>query len=54
MKSKTVDRLLKSTTKGIEVFVDSYAELLVRTGRILSREKIPEKELSSDVHKKPG
>ena len=35
MRSKTVDRLLNSTPKDVEIFVDLYADLLVRINELL-------------------
>lgn len=43
MKSKTVDRLLKSTPKDIEIFVDQYADLTVRINQLLRENNISKK-----------
>jgi transcriptional regulator with XRE-family HTH domain len=54
MRSKTVDRLLKSTPKDVEVFVDLYADLLVRINQILREKNITKKELAEKLEKKPS
>ena len=35
MKSKTVDRLLKSTPNDVKIFVDRYAEQVIHMGQLL-------------------
>jgi transcriptional regulator with XRE-family HTH domain len=54
MRSKTVDRLLKSTPKDVEIFVDLYADLLVRINQLLRENKISKKELAEKMDKKPS
>jgi len=54
MRSKTVDRLLKSTPKDVEIFVDLYADLLVRINQILREKDISKKELAEKLDKKPS
>ena len=52
MRSKTVDRLLKSTPKDVEIFVDWYADLVVRINQLLRENDISTKrfrELASEV-----
>ncbi|MBK8153774.1 MAG: hypothetical protein IPK61_12495 [Saprospiraceae bacterium] len=43
MRSKTVDRLLKSTPKDVEIFVDWYADLVVRINQLLRENDISKK-----------
>jgi transcriptional regulator with XRE-family HTH domain len=54
MRSKTVDRLLKSTPKDIEIFVDWYADILVRINLLLHEKGITKKELAANLDKKPS
>ena len=54
MRSNTVDRLLKSMPKDIEVFVDLYADIVVRINQILREKKISKKELADLLGKKPS
>jgi transcriptional regulator with XRE-family HTH domain len=54
MRSKTVDRLLKSTPKDVEIFVDLYADLVVRINQLLRENNINKKELAEKMDKKPS
>ncbi len=54
MRSNTVDRLLKSTPKDIEIFVDWYADLVVRINQILRENNISKKELAERMDKRPS
>lgn len=54
MRSKTVDRLLKSTPKDVEIFVDWYADLVVRINQLLRENDISKKELAEKLDKKPS
>jgi transcriptional regulator with XRE-family HTH domain len=54
MRSKTVDRLLKSTPKDIEIFVDWYADLVVRINQLLRENNISKKELAAKMDKSPS
>ncbi len=54
MRSKTVDRLLKSTPKDVEIFVDWYADLVVRINQLLNENDISKKELAEKMDKKPS
>jgi len=54
MRSKTVDRLLKSTPKDVEIFVDWYADLVVRINQLLRENNISKKELAEKMDKKPS
>jgi transcriptional regulator with XRE-family HTH domain len=51
MRSKTVDRLLKSTPKDVEIFVDWYADLVVRINQLLREKGISKKELAEKLDK---
>jgi transcriptional regulator with XRE-family HTH domain len=54
MRSKTVDRLLKNTPKDVEIFVDLYADLVVRINQLLRENDINKKELAEKMDKKPS
>lgn len=54
MRSKTVDRLLKSTPKDVEIFVDWYADLVVRINQLLRENHISKKELAEKMDKQPS
>lgn len=54
MRSKTVDRLLKNTPKEVEIFVDWYADIVVRINQLLSENKISKKELAENMDKNPS
>lgn len=54
MRSKTVDRLLKSIPKDVEIFVDWYADLVVRINQLLRENEITKKELAEKMDKKPS
>ena len=54
MRSKTVDKLLKSTPKDVEIFVDWYADLVVRINQLLRENNINKKELAEKMDKKPS
>lgn len=54
MRSKTVDRLLKNTPKDVEIFVDWYADLVVRINQLLRENEISKKELAEKMDKSPS
>ncbi len=54
MRSKTVDRLLKSTPKDVAIFVDWYADLVVRINQLLRENNISKKELAEKMDKNPS
>ena len=54
MRSKTVDRLLKSTPKDVAIFVDLFADLVVRINQLLREKGITKKELAEKLDKKPS
>jgi transcriptional regulator with XRE-family HTH domain len=54
MKSKTVERLLNNTPEDVKIFVDLYADLVVRINQILRDKKLSQKELAERLDKKPS
>lgn len=54
MRSKTVDRLLKSTPKDVEIFVDLHADLVVRINQLLREKGIARKKLAERLDKQPS
>lgn len=54
MRSKTVDRLLKSTPKDVKIFVDLHADLVVRINQLLREKGLTKKELATKLEKKPS
>jgi transcriptional regulator with XRE-family HTH domain len=54
MRSKTVDKLIKSTPKEVEIFVDLYADLVVRINQILRDKGLTKKELAENLGKHPS
>ncbi len=54
MRSKTVDRLLKSIPKDVEIFVDWYADVVVRINQLLQEKELSKKELAEKMGKKPS
>jgi transcriptional regulator with XRE-family HTH domain len=54
MRSKTVERLLKNTPKDVEIFVDLYADLVVRINQLLRENDISKKELAEKMDKSPS
>ncbi len=54
MRTKTVDRLLINTPKDVEIFVDWYADLVVRINQLLQENDINKKELAEKMDKKPS
>ena len=54
MRSKTVDRLLKSTPKDIEIFTDLYADIIVRINQILLEKDFSKKDLAEKLEKRPS
>lgn len=54
MKSKTVDRLLQNSPKDVEIFVDWYADLVVRINQLLREKRITKKELAVKMDKRPS
>lgn len=54
MRTKTVDRLLKSMPEETAIFVDLYADLVVRINQLLRERGMSKKELAEKLDKKPS
>jgi transcriptional regulator with XRE-family HTH domain len=54
MRSKVLQRILDNTPKDVEIFVDLYADLVVRINQLLRENNISKKELSDKMGKKPS
>lgn len=54
MRSKVLQRILDNTPKDVEIFVDWYAELVVRINELLHERNITKKELAENLNKKPS
>lgn len=54
MRSKTVDRLLKSTPDDVKIFVDWYAHLVVRINQLLAQQELSKKDLAEKLDKSPS
>lgn len=54
MRSKTVDRLLKATPQDTKIFVDLYADLVVRINDLLNEKGMSKKELAQKLDKNPS
>jgi|SRR5690606_7565736 len=54
MKSKTVERLQKKTPRDIKIFVDWYADLVIRINELLDEKNISRKEIAERLGKQPS
>lgn len=54
MRSKTVDRLLKTIPEDVKIFIDLYADLVVRINQVLHEKGISKKELAEKLEKNPS
>lgn len=54
MKSKVVAQLLNNMPKDVEIFVDLYADLVVRINELLHEKGISKKELAEKLDKSPS
>lgn len=54
MRSKIFQRILDETPKEVEIFVDWYADLVVRINELLAEQNINKKELAKKMDKKPS
>jgi len=54
MRSKVLQRILGNTPKEVEIFVDMYADLVVRINQILREKGISKKELAERLNKNPS
>lgn len=54
MRSKILQRILNETPKETEIFIDWYADLVLRINQILREKKITQKALAEKMDKKPS
>ena len=54
MRSKVFQRILDNTPKDVDIFVDWYAELVVRINQLLRENNISKKELAEKMDKNPS
>jgi transcriptional regulator with XRE-family HTH domain len=54
MRSNTVDRLLKSTPEDVKIFVDLYADLVVRVNQLMEDKGVSKEEQSEELNKNPS
>lgn len=54
MRSKTLQRILDNTPKDVDIFVDWYADLVVRINQLLREKNITKKELADKLEKQPS
>jgi len=54
MRSKVLQRILDNTPKEVDIFVDLYADLVVRINQLLRDQDITKKELAEKMDKKPS
>jgi transcriptional regulator with XRE-family HTH domain len=54
MRSKVFQRILDNTPNDVEIFVDWYADLVVRINQLLHKNNINKKELAAKMDKSPS
>jgi transcriptional regulator with XRE-family HTH domain len=54
MRSKVFQRILDNTPKDVDIFVDWYADLVVRINQLLRENNMSKKELAEKMNKKPS
>jgi len=54
MRSKIFQRIIDNTPKDVDIFVDWYADLVVRINQILRENNISKKELAEKMDKHPS
>lgn len=54
MRSKVFQRILDNTPKDVDLFVDWYADLVVRINQLLREKNISKKELAEKMDKNPS
>jgi transcriptional regulator with XRE-family HTH domain len=54
MRSKVLQRILDKTPKEVEIFVDKYADLVLRINQILCEKGYTQKSLSEKLEKSPS
>jgi len=54
MKSKVAERMMAKMPKDIKIFVDKYADIVVRINQLLKEKGFTQKELARKMNKKPS
>ena len=54
MRSKVLQRILDKTPKEVEIFVDKYADLVLRINQILREKGYTQKSLAEKLEKRPS
>jgi len=54
MRSKVLQRILDKTPKDVEIFVDKYADLVLRINQILREKGYTQKSLAEKLEKRPS
>jgi transcriptional regulator with XRE-family HTH domain len=54
MRSKVLQRILDKTPKDVEIFVDKYADLVLRINQILREKGYTQKSLAESLDKRPS
>ena len=54
MRNKVFQRILDNTPNDVEIFVDWYADLVVRINQLLHKNNINKKELAAKMDKSPS
>lgn len=54
MRSKVLQRILDNTPKDVEIFVDLYADIVVRINQLLLEKGISKKNLAESMGKNPS
>ena len=54
MRSKVFQRILDNTPKDVDIFVDWYADLVIRINQLLRENDISKKELAEKMDKSPS
>jgi transcriptional regulator with XRE-family HTH domain len=54
MKSKVADRMMAKIPEETKIFVDKYADIVVRVSQILKEKGLTQKDLAEKMGKKPS
>ena len=54
MRSKVFQRILENTPEDVDLFVDWYADLVVRIHQLLKEKNLSQKELAEKMGKQPS
>jgi ribosome-binding protein aMBF1 (putative translation factor) len=54
MRSRVLQRILDKTPKDVEIFVDKYADLVLRINQILQEKGYSQKSLADKLEKRPS